>query len=86
MLPIAPIVEKCQRTFPERKLQVTSREDGLDDNPACPTCPPETEDAEHVFFECPRVSEHRDKLKNIFGMILTLEGPIARCLPKEKFG
>lgn len=38
-----------------------------DDSPECPSCPGVTEDAEHVFFVCPRFNPQRDKLESVFG-------------------
>lgn len=34
-----------------------------DDSPECPSCPGVMEDAEHVFFECPRFCQQRDEVE-----------------------
>uniref|UniRef100_A0ABD2W798 Reverse transcriptase zinc-binding domain-containing protein n=1 Tax=Trichogramma kaykai TaxID=54128 RepID=A0ABD2W798_9HYME len=31
----------------------------------CPACPTTTEDAEHVFFHCPRFHEERERLQQV---------------------
>lgn len=36
-----------------------------DDSPECPSCPGVAEDAEHVFFVCPRFNPQRNKLETI---------------------
>ncbi|GBP28159.1 hypothetical protein EVAR_76254_1 [Eumeta japonica] len=36
-----------------------------DDSPECPSCPGKPEDAEHVFFVCPRFNLLRDELETI---------------------
>lgn len=54
-----------------------------DDSPECPSCPGANEDAEHVFFECPRFCPQRDELENILKRKIQPETIVAAMLSSE---
>ena len=56
----------------------------LEDTPFCPLCEPAVEDAEHVFFECPRFHLQRRHVMSIFGIDpLTPEAMVGCMLASE---
>ena len=56
---------------------------GLDDSPYCPKCPNIAEDAEHVFFHCPRFEAQRATLEATTGEHFTPEN-IMELMVKAK--
>lgn len=50
------------------------------DSPYCPCCGEVQEDAEHVFFCCPRFTEHRNYLERILDVRITPENLIESML------
>ncbi|XP_015509714.2 uncharacterized protein LOC107216897 [Neodiprion lecontei] len=54
-----------------------------DDSPECPACPRVAENAEHVFFECPRFIPQRDELEKILNKRITPESIVEEMLPTE---
>lgn len=54
-----------------------------DDSPECPSCPGVTEDAEHVFFVCPRFGSQRDKAEIILKQKIYPETLIGAMLSSE---
>uniref|UniRef100_A0ABD2XC45 Reverse transcriptase zinc-binding domain-containing protein n=1 Tax=Trichogramma kaykai TaxID=54128 RepID=A0ABD2XC45_9HYME len=39
----------------------------------CPVCPSSIENAEHVFYRCPRFSEERERLHSLLHEVMTPE-------------
>lgn len=56
----------------------------LDNDPVCPVCQPEAEDAEHVFFQCPRFNEQRENLQRYFQHEISPENLINQMLTNEE--
>ena len=56
---------------------------GITDNDLCPTCPLTVENAEHVFFECPRFQEERAELCELLRQRLTPENIVQLMLASE---
>lgn len=54
-----------------------------DDSPECPTCTGLNEDAEHVFFVCPRYANARDKWEALLGAKTRPENMVAAMLHSE---
>uniref|UniRef100_A0ABD2WZC2 Reverse transcriptase zinc-binding domain-containing protein n=1 Tax=Trichogramma kaykai TaxID=54128 RepID=A0ABD2WZC2_9HYME len=49
----------------------------------CPVCPSSTEDAEHVFYHCPKISEQREKLHSLLHEVMTPENTTRLMLASE---
>uniref|UniRef100_A0A1B6JEW1 Reverse transcriptase zinc-binding domain-containing protein n=1 Tax=Homalodisca liturata TaxID=320908 RepID=A0A1B6JEW1_9HEMI len=54
-----------------------------DNSPECPSCPGVSEDAEHVFFMCPRFSLQRDNLELILNRTLHPETLVEAMLSSK---
>ena len=55
----------------------------LGDDASCPTCQPEPEDAEHVFFRCPRFDAERRTLQQHFQQQLSPETLINEMMASD---
>lgn len=54
-----------------------------EDSPECPTCSEVNEDAEHVFFHCPRYQTYRAALEQTLGRRITAETLVEAMLTTE---
>lgn len=54
-----------------------------DDSSECPSCPGVAEDAEHVFFVCPRFDPQRDELERILNQKMQPDSLVGAMLSSE---
>ncbi|CAB0041395.1 unnamed protein product [Trichogramma brassicae] len=50
----------------------------------CPVCPTSIENAEHVFYHCPRFSEERERLHSLLHEVMTPENTTRLMLANER--